>query len=51
MALEGIQGIYTMCLAYEYRTRAQPEGEGGTHKYRGYFPVYLIKPWVNQFVA
>ena len=48
MALEGIRGIYTRC-AYEYRTRVQPEG--GTHKYRRYFPVYLIKPWVNQFVA
>ena len=32
-----------------YCTRAQPKG--GTDKRRGYFPICLIKPWVNQFVA
>ena len=35
MALEGIQGIYLS--AYQYRTRAEPEGD--IDKHRGYFPV------------
>ena len=29
--------------------RAEPEG--GIDRHRGYFPVCLLKPWVNLFVA
>ena len=42
MALEGIQGIYPKCLSIP--------PEGGIDKHRGYFPVCLLKPWVNQHV-
>ena len=40
---------YTGNGAYRYRTKAEPEG--GSDKHRGYSPVYLLKPWFNQFVA
>ena len=43
MALEGIQGIYPRCLLIPH--------EGGIEQHRGYFPVCLLKPWVNLFVA
>ena len=43
MALEGIQGIYPRCLSIPH--------EGGIDNHRGYFPVCLLKPWVNLFVA
>ena len=36
-------------VAYQYRTRAEPESS--IDKHRGYFPVCLLKPWVNLFVA
>ena len=47
MALESIQGIYKRCLSLPHRA----EIEGGSDKHRGYFPVYLLNPWVNLFVA
>ena len=48
MASEGIQGISIPEVLMSSTQRAQLEG--GSHKYRGYFLVYLIKPWVNPFV-
>ena len=35
--------------AYQYHTMA--ESEGSIDKHRGYFPVCLLKPWVNLFVV